>query len=193
MAEEPDHDFEDWLASLQGKPGATDPLATALRDALQKERTEEELRLHQEAELAERRLMVRLRKEGLLEPRRQGWSKRILVGVSTAAILMLGISVTMHVAKQPVTTQPDLSMRGVAGTIKIFSKNSAASSENLLKSLREMGLQPTQSARKDGVEIGVDVSASELPRFGPWFESQGGRVISPGTYRILIIDGTIDK
>ena len=184
-----DDDFDIWLATMQGKPGKTDPMASALREAIQTEQEEQESNLQEEAELAKLRLLKRLRQEGLLGEKpikRQRW---LITGLSTAAIIALSVSVALNINKYSPRPPVDETFRGAIGTIKINSTDTVSKASEIMESLKSMKLDPTEKTIEDGVEIQVEVKDFDLPQFSPWFKARGGRAVSPGRYTFLIIEG----
>ena len=180
-------DLDLWVEALQGKSDANDPLAASLREAVIAELSEEEASIQLETELAKQRLLARLRRQGLLDeklPKRRNW---MLVGFATAAAIMLAIPFAFQFNNNIDPLHNDHTVRGSVGTVKIVSENLDKSAAEVQMALNDMGLHPSQTTSDLRIEIQVDVEKSDLPTFSPWFATQGGRAVTPGTYSIIII------
>lgn len=204
---EPDKELDGWIDALQGKPGASDPTAKALREAIQAERAEQERRLQPEVELAEQRLLARLRREGLLQEERKpvvklaqksGWNllhylqrplqKQSAAAFAVAASLMLAVGIgLMNFAGQ--TEFDDLAaVRGGAANPILLAENPQSVADDLQSKLHMLGAKArVVLINKDELILRINVPAeAESEKIHQLLQQNGVTVVGSPPYRISI-------
>jgi len=171
-----DQDIERWCLQLAGKsPPSEDAADTdTLRNVISA--TEQSLSDTTAADrVTHARLIQRLENEGLLRPRPH-WQ---LLAAAAATVLIVAIGLR-------VVLLPDVTDRGIAGSITLIAEQPDATLALASEQLRALGLQP-RVVKEDGrLIIEVDVARDQLEAFYAWAQPRGGRPVTPGKYRIFI-------
>jgi len=161
---ESDRDFDNWVKALRGNASASDPVAAALREAIRADRAAEEMRLQPEVELAEQRLIARLRREGLLPEEKpisemQGAArthhrlfsaltrplrKESATSIAAVAMLVFGIGIGVVNFSQhsgsldPTLVSEEVVVRGEAMPVLVVDQPEAVA-EELARQLEKLG------------------------------------------------------
>lgn len=193
-----EQDIEGWSERLAGRaaPGGGENDGTKeLRDAI---RAEDRAAVHEGAadRLGLERLMRRLETEGLLGAdaaavrpvrRMRPW----LAAAATLAMLAIGVRLLLPVSgpEAPTGAVPGEVTRGFAGVVKQAVADPRAAGEAATSELQAMGLVARQVPSDGRVILEVEVTESSLEAFRAWAEPRGGRVLTPGRYRIIFEAG----
>lgn len=136
------------------------------------------------------RLLKRLEQEGLLESgssnaTRRSHAWRPWLGAAAAVFI---VAVGLRIALPPDTTSqdPTTQVRGITGAIRMTAADPEVTAQLTETELRSLELEPRRLPHADRIVITVEVDADHLEAFHQWARPHGGRVLAPGTYRVLI-------
>jgi hypothetical protein len=193
----PDDDIDDWCERVAGRAdtlGSRDE-ASALAQAI---RNEDAALLQGDAQHRARleRLLQRLESEGLLESRpvlrkpARGLPSWLAVAASVG-VLALGVQLLLPGLlpirdTDPTPASPVETTRGYAGVIKRAVADPEAQAAEAERDLRALGLEPRRVPTQGRVILEFDVADAQIDGFRPWAEARGGRVVSPGRYRVIL-------
>jgi hypothetical protein len=139
------------------------------------------------------RLMRRLETEGLLEPpaRRSTTARRLqpwLAMAATLAALAIGVRLLLPLSGPGAPTgvpSPGEVTRGFAGVVKQSVPDPRVAADAAAADLHAIGLEAREVPADGRVILEVDVPESSLDAFRTWAEPRGGRVLTPGRYRVI--------
>lgn len=147
------------------------------------------------------RLMRRLEAEGLLhaETRATHASPRwrpLFAAAATLAALAIGVRLLLPASgpeappgvSSPIESPIEVT-RGFAGVVKQTVADPKAAAAAATSDLGAMGLAAQEVPAGGRMILEVDVPGPSLDAFRAWAEPRGGRVLTPGRYRIIFEAG----